>query len=290
MNKKELSLTSEEATNLANQLKAELQKGDIPFANEARISQIIAGLGDKRGLIRRTFTESLGAIGKPAIPLLRKALLKHSNVTVRRASAKALKLAGDPSVLPDLLQALINDKDPVVQGSAAAAMAIFGEEAVKHLLAILVSPTSTALQSGLATWGLSFIGAEAPNALREAAQSKNPSIKAAAISALGEQIQYFEDDAAKELVLNALEDEAIEVRAEATALLGKLQEPNWATPFLLKKLSDVNTAVRKNAVLALMKLKTTEVVDELQRKSITENDPDVINVLELAIKQLNRIK
>ena len=98
-------------------------------------------------------------------------------MTVRRASAKALKLAGDPSVLPDLLQALINDKDPVVQGSAAAAMAIFGEEAVKHLLAILVSPTSTALQSGLATWGLSFIGAEAPNALREAAQSKNPSIK-----------------------------------------------------------------------------------------------------------------
>ncbi len=288
MNNEELTLKEEEATSLARQLTRELQSGQVPAADEKRINLMVAGLGDKRGLIRRTFAESLGVIGKPAIPALRRALLRNSNVTVRRAAAKTLKLVGDPSVLPDLLQALINDEDPVVQGSSAGAMAIFGNKAVKYLLSVLDNPTSTALQCGLATWGLTFVGAEAPSALREAAKSKNPSIKAAAIAALGEQIQYFADESAKSLVLNALEDTANEVRAEATALLGKLQEPNWAQPLLIQKLSDTNAEVRKNAALALIKLNATDAINELRRRSLIESDNDVMNVLKLSIEQLDK--
>ncbi len=287
---KEISLQEDEATKLASELKSELQKGNVPKANKQRIQLIIAGLGDKRGLIRRTFVESLGVIGKSTVPALRNALLHHSNVIVRRSAAKALKLTADPSALPDLLQALITDEDPVVQGSSAGAMAIFGEKAVEHLLKVLINPSSTAMQCGLATWGLSFIGAEAPYALRKAAQSHNVIVKAAAIAALGEQIQAFNDEKAKQIVLNALYDPSIEVRSEATILLGKFQGENWAKSLLIDKLMDTSSYVRKNAALSLMTLKAVDSINDLKKILIIEEDIDVINILHLAINQLAKEK
>ena len=47
---------------------------------------------------------------------------------VGKAAAKTLKLVGDSSALPYLVKAVINDPDPVVQGSSVAAMAMFGEK------------------------------------------------------------------------------------------------------------------------------------------------------------------
>ena len=121
-----LSLEEDEASELAEDLKRELNLGVVPASDKKRIQLIIAGLGDSRGLVRRTFIESLGVIGKPALPLLQKALIKHPNVPVRRAAAKALKLVADPIALPDLVEALINDSDPVVQGSSVSAIAMLG--------------------------------------------------------------------------------------------------------------------------------------------------------------------
>ena len=285
-NKEGISLTEEEASNLAEKIKSQLQMGIIPSKDSYSIELIIAGLGDRRGLIRRTFVEALGKIGNQAVPGLRDALLNHPDVTVRRASAKALKLTGDPSALPDLLQAVINDEDPVVQGSAIGAMAIYGEDAVKHLLKVLADPNNTALQCGLATWALSFIGAEAPNALRAAAQSTNVAIKAAAISALGDQIQALGDEIAKDLVVNALDDPAIEIRAAATSVLGKLNDPIWAQPHLINKLRDKDSCIRKNAALSLMKLNSKDSISELKKTFRVEKDKEVINILKLAISNL----
>jgi len=286
MNSEEKTLQKDEALNLAQELKLQIQLGCLTKASDQLVQIIIAGLADERGLIRRTFVESLGVIGKPAVPALRKALIQHSNVTVRRAAAKALKLTGDPSALPDLLQALMNDDDPVVQGSAVGAMAVFGERAVDHLLEVLINPKSTEMQCGLASWGLSFIGAEAPKVLRKAAESKIAKIKSAAIAALGEQIQYLGDDIARNLVLNALDDPIIIVRIESTTLLGKLHEAKWAKPFLVKKLTDSNADVRKKAALSLMQLKALDAIKDLNRVFLTEKDPDVANILKLAINQL----
>ena len=284
----EIILKEDEATKLAEKLKSQLQTGKSLEADEKQIERLIAGLGDRRGLIRRTFAESLGVIGTSAVPALCKALLRHPNVIVRRAAAKTLKLVGDPSALPDLLKALMNDDDPVVQCSSAGAMAIFGERAVQHFLKVLANPNSSAMQCGLASWGLSFVGAEAPKALREAAQSKNPLIKAASIAALGEQIQSLQDKTAKRILLQALDDPDIEVRAEATILLGRLSNSNWVISLLIKRLNDPSSGVRKNAALALMKLQVVDAINELKKLLIKEEDADVINILKLAIKQLNQ--
>ena len=290
INPEGVELSRDEASELAEELKKQLRGGRRPKADEKSIQLMVAGLGDSRGLLRRTFSEGLGVVGEAAVPALRSALLTNPNVTVRRAAAKTLKLVGDPSALPGLLKALINDMDPVVQASAAGAMAIFGEKAVELLIEVLINEESTAMQSGLARWGLAFVGAEAPEAIRQAAKSKHVEIRAAAIAALGDQIQSLNDKEAKTLLFKALGDPSADVRAEATTLLGKLDEPHLATDLLVPRLNDAKPQVRKNAALSLMKSKSIQSLPELKKRKLIELDSSTSDVLRLAIQQLSCLK
>ena len=281
--KKKSCLNEEEARELALELRKSLEEGVTKAKYSSKINLIVAGLGDKRGRLRRTFSESLAAIGTDSLPELRKALLNSSNVIVRRAAAKTLKLVGDISALPDLVESLTTDADPVVQGSAAGAIAIFGEKAARHLLKVIESPKSSSMQCGLAFWALGFIGAEANLALREAAKSSTPKIKAAAIAALGEQIQFLEDNYAKELLVESLDDQVDEVRGEATSLLWRLHEASWTKPYLLKSIHDPNIEIRKRSILSLIKSNEYTLREVLEERLLIEEDIDVIKVLNIAI-------
>ena len=281
-------LNEDEASELAKELKQQLRNGEVPAADGESIERMVAGLGDPRGLMRLTFAESLGVVGKAAVPSLCRALAEHESVTVRRAAAKTLTLIEDPRALPVLQKALLQDPDPVVQGSAVGAMAAVGEEAIDGMLEILINPTSTAMQLGLASWGLAFVGARAPEALRKAATSEHAEIRCAAIAALGDQIQALGDDAARELVENALTDAETDVRAEAATLLGKLHSPDWAVPRLEPLLSDPQGQVRKNAALSLMKLQAAGSIASLSEQLEREQQADVKAVLQLAINQLDQ--
>ena len=280
-------LNEQEASELAEELKQQLRRGYLPPNDATAIEKMVAGLGDPRGLMRLTFAESLGAVGKAAVPSLCRALSSHESVTVRRAAAKTLTLIEDPRALPVLLESLRGDPDPVVQGSAVGAMAVVGAEAIPLLLEVLIHPESTAMQLGLASWALAFVGARAPEALRDAAASQHPEIRCAAIAALGDQIQSLADNAAKDLVLGALSDIDADVRAEAATLLGKLHDPDWAAPQLEPLLHDSVEQVRKNAALSLMKLRAIASIPALHKRLQQENHTDVQSVLALAISQLN---
>jgi bilin biosynthesis protein len=280
-------LNEQEASELAEELKQQLRRGYLPPNDATAIEKMVAGLGDPRGLMRLTFAESLGAVGKAAVPSLCRALSSHESVTVRRAAAKTLTLIEDPRALPVLLESLRGDPDPVVQGSAVGAMAAVGAEAIPLLLEVLIHPESTAMQLGLASWALAFVGARAPEALRDAAASQHPEIRCAAIAALGDQIQSLADNAAKDLVLGALSDIDADVRAEAATLLGKLHDPDWAAPQLEPLLHDSVEQVRKNAALSLMKLRAIASIPALHKRLQQENHTDVQSVLALAISQLN---
>ncbi|WP_320675157.1 HEAT repeat domain-containing protein [Prochlorococcus sp. MIT 1341] len=282
---KELLSTSE-ADKLAAELKVILRNGEKPKNDPDSINKMVAGLGDPRGLIRRTFAEALGVTGSFATPALREALIHNKNVTIRRAAAKALKLVADPSALPDLLKALITDEDPVVQGSSVGAIAIFGEKAIDLLQVVLLDPKSSAMQKGLATWGIAFAGAEAPEAIKNASKSKHEAIRAAAIAALGGQIQSLEDEEAKKILIQAIDDKSSKVRAEATALIGGLESAKWAESKLKAKLNDKSAQVRKNSALSLMKLQSKNSLEEIKLRKMLEKDPQVLKVLELAIKHL----
>ena len=114
-----VQLSEEEAEQLAQELKLQLRQGERPAGDAEAIEKMVAGLGDRRGLLRLTFAESLGTVGSAAVPALCSAMCEHENVTVRRAAAKTLTLISDRRALPFLLKALLSDADPVVQGSAA---------------------------------------------------------------------------------------------------------------------------------------------------------------------------
>ena len=284
-----IQLSEDEALDLASHLKEKLQAGLSVDSDPDSIAAMIAGLGDPRGLLRLRFADSLGSVGKAAVPALCEAMEKSDQVTVRRAAAKTLTLIADPASISSLVDAFFSDPDSVVQGSAMGAMAAIGAEAVKAIVSILGDKDSSEMQIGLASWGLAFIGDRAPQALREAACSEKPIVRKAAISALGSQIQSLDDKEARDLLIHALNDSYSEIRAEAVTLLGKLEDSEWAEPLLRPALYDTDSWVRKNGALSLMKLEATSSIPFLEEQCKEEVDPIVKNVLILAIKKLQQI-
>ncbi len=283
----ESQLTEEEALQLADELSGKLSEGEIPKSDAESLKRMVAGLGDARGALRLTFAKSLGAVGDEALPILCKALRQHQNVIVRRASAKTLNLIGNKDALPYLLEAFLEDNDPVVLGSSAGAMATIGPDAMDSLLGILKNPDCTPFQVGLINLALSFIGAKAPEALLKAADSDVAEVRVAAISALGDQIQKGDNLRAQNRVFQALEDVSADVRAEAVTLIGKSCDAEDVETLLLKKLSDEDTQVRKNTALSLMKLDAIGSIRQLKIAEQKEDDPDVKAVLRVAINILS---
>ncbi len=282
----ELILTPEEASILAEELKKRLIAGKQPKDDIYQIKKIIAGLGDSRGLLRRTFSENLGIIGKKALPELKNALLKSENVTVRRAAAKTLKLVGDRKALPHLFKALISDDDPVVQGSSVGAMVIFGEDAVEFLLEVLKNPVSTSLQCGLASWGLAFIGAEGSTALKKAAKSSSPKVRAAVIAALEDQLQQFNDSDVMSIIKEGLCDSSEEVQIEAIKLAHLLD--NQLTPHqILDKLNHKEPEIRKQILFFIMRIDAKSQLKHLEKLLAEETEKNIIPIIKLAINKLS---
>ena len=280
-------LTEEEALQLAGELSIKLSGGEIPGSDAESLKRMVAGLGDQRGALRLTFAKSLGRVGDAALPILCNALRNHQNVVVRRASAKTLNLIGSKDALPFLLEAFLEDSDPVVLGSSAGAMATIGPEAMDSLLGILQNPDCTPFQVGLINLALSFIGSKAPQALLRAAESDVAEVRVAAISALGDQIQTLGDTDAQKKVFEALEDTSPDVRAEAVTLIGKSCDAEDVQELLIKRLADSDSQVRKNTAMALMKLEAKGTINELTTAAKTELDKDVQAVINVAIKILS---
>ena len=255
-------------------------------SNQNYIKLLIKGLSDTNGLVRRHYSEKLAEAGTAALPELVNALLNSKNVIQRRAAAKTLKLVEDPIALPHLVKALTNDSDPVVQCSAAGAIAIFGEAAVNYLIIVLESPEHTEMQYGLAAWSLAFIGANAPNAIKKAAQSKNTNVKSAAISALEDHIRQSEDQSAIKLVESAINDSAENVQIEAIKLVGKLYKIESFIPILISKLKDKNPDIRKASILSLIQLNIQEGLNQIKELHEVEQDEKIKKLIALAIKKI----
>ena len=88
--------------------------------------------------------------------------------------------------------------------------------------------------------------------------------------------------------MSALRDVNQEVRAEAATLLGKLQDPEEATPLLCSSLEDTCPQVRKNAALSLMKLEAEDALEALNQALKLEQNNDVKAVFAVAINQIDR--
>ena len=283
-------LTEQEAYELAEELKLKLAEQIVPSSDQESIQKMVAGLGDPRGALRLTFAQSLGNIGAEAIPLLCDSLKNSPNILIRRASAKTLNIIGSKVALPNLIEAFRTDDDPVVQGSSAGAMATIGEPAIESLLELLTDDQCSAFQVGLINLALSFAGSKAPNAFNQAAQSNNPEIRIAALTALAEQVHSGTNDYAKELLIRALNDDASAVRAEAATITGKTLELEEIIHELCRLLKDEDNQVRINTALVLMKTEAVSSISDLQEALSLEHNDQVKPVIEVAINQLKKIE
>ncbi len=281
------AFSAEDNDMLLAAVSAQLAAGVFPDQDGTILARLVEGLGDQRGLVRFGFAERLAAIGLPAAPFLRHALRDHENVAVRRAAAKTFTLIKDPKSMATLGEALTEDPDPVVQGSAAGALAELGGGAVPLLLAILEDPQYTAFCKGLAAWALASIGARGAEQLRPAMESPLVDVRCAVVGALGDQIQNSDDQEALTLLHQALKDPSEEVQAEAVTAFGKLQHPRFI-PVLAVSLESPSLEVRKNGALALMKCRKGAGLPPLERAQQREGDGPLAAVLALAITQLRR--
>ena len=236
------------------------------------LKQMVECLGDSRGLVRLRFAQTLGNIGETATPLLVDALLHHINPVVRRAAGKTLALILDPTTVPSLLHALLNDEDTVVKGSAVGAMAKMGEASVPALLEILADPIRSESTKGHAAWALGFIGAEAAPFLEAAIKSDSIDVRCAAVGALAHFAQERGDKRAYQLLIETLSDKDPNVRSEAASAIGKMAYLP-ALPHLITALDDLDGEVRRTAAVSLGKLGDRSAIPHLQVLLTDELEP-----------------
>ncbi len=134
-----LNLSQTETDALLKAVSEQLNLNTFNPNDQQILKQMVESLGDSRGMVRLSFAEALGKIGKPVTPLLLEAVTNHPNPVVRRASAKTLTLIADPKAVPTLVNTLLNDQDTVVKNSCVGALARTGEAVVPALLEILAS-------------------------------------------------------------------------------------------------------------------------------------------------------
>lgn len=280
-------LSHAETDALLERVNRQIADGTFDTSDQTLLQQMIECLGDTRGMVRLGFAEALGEIGKPATRLLETALLHHNDPVVRRASGKTLTLISDPSAVPSLIHALLNDEDTVVKGSAIGALARTGKESVPALLEILASPEHPESTKGHAAWALSFIGAEGKEWLYPGISSESVEVRSAVIGTLAKLAEDEPDEETLSILVKALDDDSENVRSEAAAAIGKLAyQP--AIPRLVELLHHSASESRKSAALALMKIGEPSAIEPLKVALNNESEPSMQQIIKLAISQLEK--
>ena len=278
-------MSPEEVDAFLARARREVAEKTFDTTDSDRLQKMVQFMGDSRGMVRLGFADTLGKIGKPAVPFLVEALLNNPDPVVRRASAKTLTLIADPETVPPLVNALINDEDTVVKGSAVGALAQIGEPSVPIILEILASPEHPETTKGHAAWALAFIGTKAKEYLYREINSDSESVRMAVVGAIAKIAQDEEEERAIKILNDALEDSSAEVRCEAAAVLGTLAYKP-AVPNLIELLHHSDAQTRKAAALSLMKIRDGNALEPLRAACEREAEESIKPILKLAISQL----
>ncbi|AFZ03849.1 HEAT repeat domain-containing protein [Calothrix sp. PCC 6303] len=289
INSQNSQLSADETDALLEVVNTQLDDKTFNIDDQKILKQMVESLGDGRGMIRFSFAEALGDIGKPATPFLIAALSQHINVAVRRASAKTLTLIADPKAVPTLVDSLLYDRDTVVKGSVVGALAKTGETSVPALLQIIASNEYPESSKGLATWALAFVGLGAKEYVYKAIHSKSPEVRAAVIGSIATITQENPEANAVAILLEAINDPVSFVRCEATTALSNIKYTP-AVPKLIDLLANhADWKTRKAAALALMKIGETAAIQPLQAALVKEKEAPVVAAIKSAIAQLDKL-
>ncbi len=281
-------LSPSETDELLQHVNQQIADHTFDVTDTTTLKQMVECLGDTRGMVRLGFAEALGAVGKPATSYVLAGLANHQNPVVRRACGKTLTLIGDPTAVPTLIHSLLNDEDTVVKGSCVGALAKSGETAIPELLKILISTDHPQSIKGQVSWALAFMGSQAREPLLAVMSSDSEEVRTAVVSAFSNIAEeHPEDEQAFQVLIDALEDHSVNVKAEAASALGKLGR-NQAIPYLVKMLTSTQSESRKASALALMKIRDASALKPLQKALKEEPDDAIKPILRLAISQIEK--
>ena len=268
------------------QINEQLAQKTFDSQDSELLQKMVEALADKRGMIRLGFVEAFGKIGKPVSPFLSEAIANHPNPVVRRSAGKGLAKVQDPSAIPTLINALLNDEDTVVKSSSAGALAKMGAIAVKPLLEI-IEGDYPGTSKGQASWALGFIGAEGIEELLLAYQSDNRDVRIGVVGALGRIAETKWDERLKDVLFSALEDQDLEVRLEAITAL-RTVPPEFSLPKLIALLDEPNLELSKAAFLALGKLGDKQALPYLEAK-LNDTRSGISQLAKIAISQIKDV-
>jgi HEAT repeat protein len=271
--------------------------------------------------LRSAAAETLAKMGRAALPALQSAL-RSDELDVRCDAAWAFGVIGESDAVPLLLDALENAeprlqcfiatalskiKDPrgvrpvvgllasedgSVRSTAAAALGRMGPDAVAALLAEL--PGADSVRRPAIIWALGELARpEALDALLGAIRSADAPTRAASASALarmaGDVRRAGRLDEFVEVLLPALEDEAMEVRqhaAFALAQTGRAAATAAAVDAMVAGLDSPISAQRAGSALVLGELGDRRALGPLQQHAANETNAVARNAMKAAIESL----
>ncbi|HEV8254708.1 MAG TPA: HEAT repeat domain-containing protein [Vicinamibacteria bacterium] len=195
------------------------------------VARWTSDLRHRRWWTRAEAALALGLVREPSAAEALVAALEDEHEEVRAAAVDALGLLGDPRAIPALVLRL-SDESRHQRVRIVESLREFGQRATPALLAHARS-NPAAVREVADLVGL-LAGAEAGEDLLQWSAHEDPSVRAAALRALG---TIGPDDRAYYYALRALGDESAEVRAMAARALGRSRRAE-AAPYLAEKLED----------------------------------------------------
>jgi HEAT repeat protein len=228
------------------------------------VEPLIASLKDESPIVKRNAVKALGGIGDPSAVKPLTAALKDEDLIVRGNAATALGQIKDARAVQTLIDALV-DKSPIVRRNTATALGqIKDVRSVKPLIDAMKDKDAIVRANAGAALGemdifcLHLIGCYPDDnviALIRKLNHEDLIVRLSSIKALGE----IKDTIAVEPLVTTLGDRSCGyIAANALAKIG---EPSVEP--LCTALKDDCTVARRNAAMALGKIKDSSAVEPL---------------------------
>ncbi|HEX5832547.1 MAG TPA: HEAT repeat domain-containing protein [Pyrinomonadaceae bacterium] len=208
--------------------------------------------------VRRSAVVALGRIGdSAATPVLVNALRDES---LAIDAANALTEIGDPQAVDGLLKLIGNDDPSTRQAAVNALNSVIPPSMSERIIPLLHDPEPNVRESAVKIAGyFGYPGAAA--ALVDLSRDPNERVRTAAI----EHLPYVEEERAVfEVLVHALKDETLNVRAAAARALGTLDTPK-VVQHLIDALADDDPWVRYYSARALGRRRSEDSITALEQ-------------------------
>jgi HEAT repeat protein len=241
--------------------------------------QFEAGLDSTDRDVRAATARAIGLSGNHSMMPMLLAHLHDTDLYVGDQLAEAIGRLNDPSAVAPLVEAL-KDQDEAVRGRAASALGLMHAEQAVPQLAIMLRQDGP-LARGQVADALAAIGT--PQAVAALIAPLADANLTPARQAAMQGIEQAGQGAVAALT-TALHDSAPAMRRNAAEMLGYVQADS-ATSVLAQALSDTDSGVRSEAAWALGEIGTVQARQALAQAVRTERDQPVLDSMRQAMEQ-----